>query len=331
MTKNDVSLDLARIRRFVAGHKFCLACQASVINALREYLRLVVIALALFLTSGCTPLVLIPPVPPPGAFFEWSDVRPSDIPTSRPLKSIPADWEEILFDAHAVAESCDREACLRDRNAWNDRCLRPRANAMAVRLMAHLKTRGAWHPQGFALLARDVGSLPVVAAGEESAAASCNTHALSQSAMSSLVQAIAELAHAEQAPACDALRLLKVEFDVSTVDRSQEGFGEFLEHDFSTVMGSAFIGILSGATVMPMGDMISRIVTITLTLRQGIAEPMRVSARGSASVKWGSGKVFEEKGPAPRELVPVAVAEAFARLDALLLPLQEKACRLGVD
>lgn len=330
MAKKAASLDLTPIRRFVVCHKFCLARQASLINVLREYLRPVVVALALVLTSGCTPLVLIPPVPPPGAFFEWSDVRPSDIPASRPLKSIPVDWTEILYDAHAVAEGCDREACLRDRNAWDGRCLRSRAEAMAVRLIAHLKARGAWHPQSFALIAQNVASSPVVVDEAESAAASCNSDALSQAAMSSLVHAIADRAVAEQAPACDALRLLKIEFDVSTIDRGQEGFGEFLKHDFSTVLGSAFIGILSGATVMPMGDVISRIVTITLTLRQGIAEPIRVSARGSASVKWGSGKVFEEKGPAPRELVPVAVAEAFAKLDAMMLPLQEKTCLPGV-
>jgi hypothetical protein len=279
-------------------------------------LRLAV--LAVLASGGCSPLI-VPLPPPPGALFLWSHVSVSDVPASRPLMPATATWDALLYGTPPGGADCDDAACRRDPLGWIAQCVQPRALAMAAEQARVLKARDQWHAQALATLATT--ALPAVVDTD-----ACGGAWIHQQVAGSILRALGERARAEQAAACPA-RAAQVTFGLHEIDRGRESFGQWLRHDYPAVVGAAFVGILTGATVVPMGDVVSRIATLDLRLEDDQGNVTTIAVRGAASVKLGSIKAFERDTPLPPELAPVALVATLARADERLAAWVSAGCR----
>ena len=146
-----------------------------------------------------------------------------------------------------------------------------------------------------------------------------------------IVRAVGALAAHDAVAACPALQLREVKFSLNEIDRSKESFSEWLRNDYLDIVGSAFVGVFTGAVIMPIGDTISRIAKVelkfTVTPGANVESRLALTVRGSASVKFASGKVLEQRTAPPPQLVPVAFAAAIGELDRELQSFVQAGCR----
>lgn len=279
--------------------------------------------LGALLLGGCA----LPP--PPGAFFEWSVVRPIEFPADRPLVAIDVRWQDFLPGTTPVAGDCGLDACLADQPAWAERCVKPRAEQTAVATMARLVPPGTGVSPGLSMLARPAGAAARAGTVEmmtASVAPACSPSWLSTAAAAAVVQAVVVHAGAAAPPDCGVLRST-LGVAVLELDREQQSLGDFIVHDMPAIFGSTLGAFASLGTVTAMSDMVHRVVVLTLTVEREGAAPLQFSARGAAGISVGSLKMVERTTPAPPELVSVAFAEALRQLDAALAAHAARHCR----
>jgi hypothetical protein len=283
----------------------------------RHRCRLAAIVAVLAVLSACA-------LPPPGAFVEVAEVRASEIPVSRPVKEVPVAWDALLHGT-APVQDCGPETCAPDPGAWLERCVEPRAMAMAAAARRQLLASHQWHASALASIRAPRPEVSLPPPG------SCDGNLLVQETAMRIVRAAGALAASDAVAACPALRLRALKFSLNEIDRSKESFSEWLRNDYPTVVGSTFAGIFTGAVLMPIGDIISRIAKMELkfTVADGDNEQsmLTLDVRGSASLKLASGKVLERSRTPPPELVPVAFAAAIGELDRELQTFVEAGCR----
>lgn len=274
---------------------------------------------ALLLLGSCA----LPP--PPGAFFEWSVVRPIEFPADRPLVAIDVRWQDFLPDTTPVAGDCGLDACLADQPAWAERCVKPRAEQTALATMARLVPARAGVPPGWSMLARpaDVGEFGLTTAP---VAPACSPTWLSTAAAAAVVRAMVVQAGGAAPPDCGVLRTT-LGLAVLVLDRERQSLGDFIVHDMPAIFGSTLGAFASLGTVTALSDLVHRVVVLTLTVEREGAAPVQLSARGAAGISVGSLKMVENTTAAPPELVSVAFIEALRQLDAALAADAARHCR----
>lgn len=279
--------------------------------------RPAIIVAAFALLSGCA-------LPPPGAFVEVAEVSASNVPGSRPLTEVPISWDALLHGTEPV-QRCELETCIQDPSAWLERCVEPRAMAMAVAVRRQLLASQQWHAPALASIRAPQPEMSPLPPG------SCAANPLVQETAVRIVRAVGALAANEAVAGCPALYLREVTFSLNEIDRSKESFSEWLRNDYLSIVGSAFVGVFTGAVIMPIGDTISRVAKMELkfnaTAGDNVDSILALDVRGSASVKFASGKVLEQRTPPPPQLVPVAFAAAVGELDRELQTFVRAGCR----
>ena len=276
------------------------------------------IVVAFALLSGCA----LPP--PPGAFVEVAEVSASKVPASRPLTEVPTTVDALLHGT-APVQHCGVETCTPDPGAWLERCVEPRAMAMAGTVRQQLLASQQWHAPALASIRAPRPEMSLFPPG------SCAENLLVQETAMRIVRAVGALATHDAVAGCPALHLREVKFSLNEIDRSKESFSEWLRNDYLDIVGSAFVGVFTGAMIMPIGDTISRIAKVelkfTVTPGANVESILALTVRGSASVKFASGKVLEQRTAPPPRLVPVAFAAAIGELDRELQSFVEAGCR----